>query len=59
MNVITFLKNVSKEMKKVSWPKGRDLTRYTITVVATVAFISIFFALVDLGITEILNIFFE
>ncbi|QDP38871.1 preprotein translocase subunit SecE [Radiobacillus deserti] len=59
MNVLTFFKNVSKEMKKVTWPKGRDLTRYTITVVATVAFVSVFFALVDLGLTQILNLFFE
>ncbi|WP_077623950.1 preprotein translocase subunit SecE [Sediminibacillus massiliensis] len=57
--MITFFKNVSREMKKVSWPKGQELTRYTITVVSTVAFVTIFFALVDLGITQILNIFFE
>ncbi|WP_078059978.1 MULTISPECIES: preprotein translocase subunit SecE [Gracilibacillus] len=59
MKPITFLKNVSREMKKVSWPKGRELTRYTITVVATVAFVTVFFAIVDLGITQLLNMLFE
>ncbi|SDK58493.1 preprotein translocase subunit SecE [Sediminibacillus albus] len=59
MKLITFFKNVSREMKKVSWPKGRELTSYTITVVSTVAFVAVFFAIIDLGITEILNLFFE
>ncbi|MFD2750098.1 preprotein translocase subunit SecE [Virgibacillus siamensis] len=57
MNLIKFFKNVSREMKKVSWPKGRELTSYTITVISTVAFVAIFFALIDLGITQILNLF--
>lgn len=57
--MFTFLKNVSREMKKVTWPKGRELTSYTITVIVTVAFVALFFSVVDLGITQILNIFFE
>lgn len=54
-----FLKNVSREMKKVSWPKSRELTTYTITVIATVAFVAVFFFVVDLGISQALNTFFE
>lgn len=59
MNIFNFLKDVSREMRKVSWPKGPELVSYTITVVATVAFVAIFFAIIDLGITQVLNIFFE
>lgn len=59
MNLVAFFKNVSREMKKVSWPGGQELFRYTVTVVATVAVVAVFFALVDLGITQILNLFFE
>ncbi|MFC4389205.1 preprotein translocase subunit SecE [Gracilibacillus marinus] len=59
MNPVTFLKNVNREMKKVSWPKGRELTRYTITVIVTVAFVALFFALIDLGITQLLNLVVE
>ncbi|WP_163539032.1 preprotein translocase subunit SecE [Gracilibacillus sp. YIM 98692] len=59
MKPVTFLKNVNREMKKVSWPRGQELTRYTITVIVTVAFITIFFAVIDLGITQILNLLFE
>lgn len=50
-----FLKNVSREMKKVSWPTGKELTNYTITVVATVAFIAVFFAAIDAIISFFLN----
>ncbi|MCP8618061.1 preprotein translocase subunit SecE [Salirhabdus salicampi] len=56
MNIGKFLKDVTREMRKVSWPKRKELTRYTITVVATVAFVAIFFAVVDLGISQILEL---
>lgn len=59
MNIFKFLKDVSREMRKVSWPKGSELVSYTITVVVTVAFVALFFAVIDLGITQILNVFFE
>lgn len=42
-------------MKKVTWPKGSDLVSYTITVIATVAFVAVFFAVVDLGISQLLS----
>ncbi|MFZ0475612.1 MAG: preprotein translocase subunit SecE [Halobacillus sp.] len=48
-----FFKNVAREMRKVSWPKGQELTRYTITVLSTVVFVAVFFAIVDLGISEV------
>lgn len=46
-------------MKKVSWPRQKELTNSTITVVATVAFVALFFVVVDLGITQLLNLLFE
>ena len=52
-NVGGFFKNVSSEMRKVSWPKKKELTKYTVIVLATVAFMTLFFALVDLGISEL------
>jgi preprotein translocase subunit SecE len=54
-----FLKNVSREMKKVSWPKGKELTSYTVVVISTVIFMAIFFGVIDLGISQVLNLFFE
>jgi len=55
VNIFKFFKDVSREMKKVSWPKSRELVSYTITVIATVAFVAIFFSVVDLGISQLLN----
>ncbi|KGP72506.1 preprotein translocase subunit SecE [Pontibacillus yanchengensis] len=57
--MIKFFKNVSREMQKVSWPKGRELSKYTVTVITTVAFVAVYFAVVDLGISQILELFFE
>lgn len=57
--MIGFFKNVTRELKKVTWPKGKELTSYTITVITTVLFMALFFFLVDLGISQIIEIFFE
>jgi preprotein translocase subunit SecE len=54
-----FLRNVVREMKKVSWPKRKELTRYTITVISTVAFVAVFFSIVDLGISSLIRFILE
>ena len=54
--IVDFFKDVSREMKKVSWPKGKELTRYTITVIATVAFAVVFFAIIDYGISSLIRL---
>ncbi|TYR78505.1 preprotein translocase subunit SecE [Priestia megaterium] len=51
-----FLRDVGREMKKVSWPKRNELTRYTITVISTVVFMTVFFAIVDYGISSIIRL---
>lgn len=50
-----FLKDVVSEMRKVSWPKRKQLTRYTIVVITTVVFMAIYFGLVDLGISKVME----
>lgn len=47
------------ELKKVKWPNRRELTSYSIVVVVTVLFISIYFAILDLGISELLRLVFN
>ena len=42
-------------MKKVTWPTGKELTNYTVTVISTVAFVAVFFAIVDAIISFFLN----
>lgn len=51
-NISGFFGNVVSEMRKVSWPKRKELTRYTIIVLSTVVVMALFFAVVDLGISE-------
>jgi len=50
-----FLKDVVSEMRKVSWPKRKELTKYTIVVLATVTFMAVYFALTDLGISSLME----
>lgn len=48
-----FLSDVVSEMRKTSWPKSKELTKYTVVVVSTVIIMAIFFVLVDLGVSEL------
>ncbi|MGE6489599.1 preprotein translocase subunit SecE [Paenisporosarcina sp. NPDC076898] len=51
-NISGFFGNVVSEMRKVSWPKRKELTRYTVIVLSTVVVMAVFFAAIDLGISE-------
>ncbi|WP_432353419.1 preprotein translocase subunit SecE [Sporosarcina sp. A2] len=53
--ITSFFKNVVTEMRKVSWPKRKDLTRYTIVVIGTVVFMAVYFGLVDLGLSRVME----
>lgn len=50
-----FFHNVIVEMRKVRWPHRKELTKYTITVITTLIFLQ-FFTLVDLGLTQIIEL---
>jgi preprotein translocase subunit SecE len=54
-----FFSDILREMRKVSWPKRKELTRYTITVISTVAFFAVFFGVIDLGISELIRVILE
>lgn len=54
--IVKFLKDVIREMRKVSWPKPKELKKYTITVILTVLFLVLFFVLVDLGISQLIKL---
>lgn len=49
-----FLREAWAELKKVSWPTRKELFSYTAVVLVTVALIAIFFAVIDLGISQLL-----
>lgn len=45
--VSRFFRNVKSEMSKVTWPTGKELRTYTITVIIAVACMAVFFMVVD------------
>ena len=55
----SFFSDGFQELKKVRWPNRKELTNYTLVVIATVALIAVFFSIVDLGISELLRLIFR
>lgn len=51
-----FLKEVWTELKRVTWPTRKELLTYTSVVLVTVVLIAIFFAVIDLGISRLLEL---
>ncbi|MFC7372673.1 preprotein translocase subunit SecE [Fictibacillus iocasae] len=51
-----FFSDVSKEMKKVTWPKRKEVVKYTTVVISTVVVMAIFFWAVDLGISKLVEL---
>ena len=47
-----FLVNVVKEMKRVTWPTGKEVNKYTLTVVMAVLLALGFFTVVDFAISN-------
>ena len=57
--ITNFLREVGAEMRKTSWPKGKELTKYTIVVISTVVIMGLYFTGVDLGISQLLSWFLD
>ena len=53
--IIAFFTDVSKEMKKVTWPHQDELRDSTIIVLAVCAIIAAFVYGVDLVVSKVLN----
>ncbi len=54
-----FFRDVKSEMKKVSWPKRKEMVNSTVTVVATVVVFVLFFAVLDTGISKLIRLILE
>ncbi|MBM7699842.1 preprotein translocase subunit SecE [Kurthia huakuii] len=55
----TFFSNVFSEMRKTSWPKRKELSKYTLVVLSTLLFMAVFFMLVDLGISNLFRMYLD
>jgi preprotein translocase subunit SecE len=43
------------ELKKVRWPNRKELTNYTLIVIGTVTFVTIYFWVLDIGISAVIE----
>ncbi|ACB59568.1 MULTISPECIES: preprotein translocase subunit SecE [Exiguobacterium] len=50
-----FLRDVWNELKKTSWPKRKELTKYTLTVIGMVIFMGVFIFGVDSGLSAFMS----
>lgn len=55
----SFFTDSWSELKKVRWPNRKELISYTIVVLFTVIFVTLYFTVLDLGISQLLRIFFD
>ncbi len=51
-----YLHEVRVELKKVHWPTRREFAVFFSVVISTIVVIGIFFALLDLGLTNIIEL---
>lgn len=56
--LLSFFKDVFRELKKVKWPNKRELTTYTTVVVIAVVIVAAIIWVVDVGYTQILQLIF-
>lgn len=54
----SFFTDVSKEMKKVSWPTREQLQESTIVVVVTCLVIAAIVFVIDQGMTQVMSLIF-
>ena len=53
---LNFLQEVWAELKKVYWPSRKEVTAATLVVVTVVVVISVFLGVMDLGLTQVVQI---
>lgn len=52
--LITFLKEVRLEMKKVNWPTRQETTRFTLIVIGMSAAVAMYLGFLDFTLREVL-----
>lgn len=51
-----FFGEVISELKKVRWPNRKELTTYSVVVLVTVVLMAVFFWIIDLGISRLIDL---
>ncbi|MGO4369958.1 preprotein translocase subunit SecE [Paenibacillus sp. YIM B09110] len=55
-NTFSFFADSWAELKKVRWPNRKELTSYSIVVLLTITFVTIYFWLLDIGISTLVEL---
>ena len=53
-----YIKNVGKEIKRVTWPSLGEVNKYTWTVIIMVVLLGLYFGGIDFGLSNLLNYFY-
>ena len=56
-SIARFFVNVKKEMKKVRWPKKKEMIKFSVATIAIIVFFMVFFTLSDTIIAGIGKVF--
>ncbi len=54
-NSIKFLREVAEELRKVSWSTKEELIAATAVVLVALVFLTVYIALVDIGLSKIMR----
>ena len=55
-STFSFFGDAWAELKKVKWPSRKEMVSYTLVVIGTVAFVTVYFYVLDLGISELIRL---
>ncbi|MBO2945834.1 preprotein translocase subunit SecE [Paenibacillus sp. F411] len=54
-SLFSFFSESWGELKKVRWPNRKELTNYTLIVIGTIAFVTVYFWVLDIGISAVIE----
>jgi preprotein translocase subunit SecE len=52
----SFFSDSWAELKKVRWPSRKELTSYTLVVMLTIVLVTVYFWVLDIGISELVKL---
>lgn len=54
-SLFSFFSESWAELKKVRWPNRKELTNYTMVVIGTILVVTIYFWVLDIGISAVIE----
>ena len=54
--MLEFIRESREELKKVAWPEKEEVSNFTIVVIVTLIFVSVFLGMVDFVLNKIIGL---